>query len=407
MKKWKAIFCLSALIAAINLGLTSMCTKVWGVEEPIWYIYDVIDASLEHVKWTEEGATSQTPEWISIGLGHSAWMYQSLVGESDIFVETYELLNWSRIKEYVSYYYNTQFNTFYDFAAFVEESPNRWLELSWQIDTQWYGVDPNMSKLKYSYNETTADAEIWTWFHITRIPEYFAGEGMLENWLTGFDLTQISTCSLERWELRREWSLNGVWYKLQFKAPASILTQHLQNYTFTINMLSNQLKTNKVQQVIEINMPLNTEVKEATPADLCIIKGNTATFTIGTEEKYPNALKVISGPPAKSLSQMLWEGASLWLFTPAGWGVMASLTVLTFTGLRGRKILGRNRVYSRLYKNIVTLYDLHAHDNLRFRQEMDNMNKSIITMFLQDRITDQQFERLLQRLDDFRKRAQG
>jgi hypothetical protein len=334
-------------------------------------------------------------------------MRQSLVDKSDIFVETYELFNWSRIEESVGYYYDVKFNTFYDFASFIENSPDKWLELSWQIDTQWYGINPNTSKLKYYFNETTNDAEIWTWFHITRIPEYFAGEGRLENWLTGFDLTQISTGSLEMWEFRKEWGANGIWYNLQFKAPASILTQHLQNYTLTINMLSDYLNNNyKVQQVIEINMPANTEVKEATPANLCIIKGNTATFTIGTEQEYPKAFIVISGPPAKSLSQMLWEGVSLWLFTPAGWGVIASLTVLTLTGLRGRKILGRNRVYSRLYKSMVTLYDLYAHDSFKFRQEMDNMTKSIITMLVQDRITDQQFERLLQRRDDLIRRAQ-
>jgi hypothetical protein len=67
MRKRKAVFCLYALIVAISLGLTSMRTRVWSVEEHVWYIYDAIDASIEHVKWTEEGGTSQAAAWISSG----------------------------------------------------------------------------------------------------------------------------------------------------------------------------------------------------------------------------------------------------------------------------------------------------------------------------------------------------
>jgi hypothetical protein len=44
-----------------------MRTRVWSVEEHVWYIYDAIDASIEHVKWTEEGGTSQAAAWISSG----------------------------------------------------------------------------------------------------------------------------------------------------------------------------------------------------------------------------------------------------------------------------------------------------------------------------------------------------
>ena len=408
MNRRKIVFCLCTfLLFTVLLALTTMQTRVF-CDNPVWYVHDVIDISMDEVKWTEEGGTTEAAAWITDGLYYSASMRQSLVDENDIFVETYESFNWSRLKGLAEYYYGATFNTFYDFADFIQNSPGQWLDLSWQIDTQWYGVSPDTTKIDYSFNETTTDGEIWTWFHITRIPEYFTGEGKLENWLTGFDLAPVSTGSLEVWELHKEWSASGISYNLRFKAPASMLSQHLENYTFAIRVLPNYRgANNSTQQVIEINMPANTEVKEATPFDMCILKGNTAIFAIGTEDEYPSAFTVVSGPPAKSLSQTLWEGASLWLFTPVGWAAMASLTVLTFTGVRGRRTLNRNRLYRRLYKSMVTIYDLYAKDSLKFHQEMDNISRSIITMLVRDRITDEQFEKLLQRRDDLMKRAQG
>jgi hypothetical protein len=49
---------------------------------------------------------------------------------------------------------------------------------------------------------------------------------------------------------------------------------------------------------------------------------------------------------------------------------------------------------------MVTVYDMYSKDLLKFHQEMDNMSKSIIKTFVEDKITDDQFEKLLQRRDD-------
>jgi hypothetical protein len=54
---------------------------------------------------------------------------------------------------------------------------------------------------------------------------------------------------------------------------------------------------------------------------------------------------------------------------------------------------------------MVTLYDLYSKDLPRFHQEMDNMSKSIIRMLVEDRITDEQFEKLLKRRDDLVERS--
>lgn len=383
--------------------LRSTC---FGAEEKAWYIHDVIEPSLDEVKWFEEGGIEEPPEWISDGSWYAASMRQSLVAQSDIFVETYEYFNWTKVKSIADYYYGVTFNSFDDFANFVSTYPGQWLYLSWQIDTEWYGVSPNSTKVKYSYDETSSDAELWTWFHITHIPEYFAGEGKLESWLTGFDLTPVSTGNLKVWELHKDWSESGISYNLRFRAPASLLSQHGNNFTLTIGVSSDYRGHNfTIQQVVDINMPADTEVREASPWAMSLLRGNTATFVIEKNSTYPAAFTAVSGPPSKSLAQVIWEGASLWFVTPAGWAAIASLLVLSFTGLRGRRIWNRSRLYHRVFKSMVTIYDMYSKDLLKFHQEMDSMSRSIIKMLVEDKITDDQFEKLLQRRDDLMARV--
>jgi hypothetical protein len=231
-------------------------------------------------------------------------------------------------------------------------------------------------------------------------------EEKLETWLTGFDLTPISTGSLERWEFYEDWSPSGISYELRFEAPANLLTQHAGNYTCRIGVSSYyQGYTFKIQQVIDVNMPVDTEVKEATPVSMSALAGNTATFVITRGETYPTAFTIVSGSPTKSLWQAFSEGATVWAVSPVGWAAIGSLLALSLTGIRGRRIWKRNKTYHRLYKSMVTLYDLYSKDLKRFREEMDNISKSVFKMVVDDRITDDQFERLLKRRDDLLDRS--
>ena len=45
------------------------------------------------------------------------------------------------------------FNSFDAFELALNNDPGLWLDLSWEIDTQWYGVDINTTKVKTSYDE--------------------------------------------------------------------------------------------------------------------------------------------------------------------------------------------------------------------------------------------------------------
>jgi hypothetical protein len=372
----------------------------------VWYVHDVITPSLDEVKWLEEGAIAEPPAWIADGSFYQAHMRQSLVNANDIFVSTYEEFNWPLVRPIAEHYYGVNFNSFQDFENAIANNAGIWLDASWQLDTEWYGVAHNTTKVVASLNQITSVAQLWTWFHITRVPEYVVGEGTLESWLTGFDLTPVSTGSLKLWEFYRDFNKNGTTYSLLFKAPANVLSQHGDNFTFNIGVSSYYHGyTFKTQQVIDINMPAITEAKLASPTDMSLLKGNTATFLLFTGDTYPSQFSVISGPSTKSLGEIALEDASLWFLAPGGWAAIGSLIVLSFTGLRGRKIWQRNKLYHHIYKSMVTIYEISSKDLSSFHQEMDNVSGSIFKMLVEDKITDDQFEKLLKRRDDLIERA--
>jgi hypothetical protein len=310
------------------------------------------------------------------------------------------------MKPNVEKLYGTKFGAFSDFAFSLEKNPSLWIDMSWEVDTDWYGVQTETTRTRTSYDEASDQAELWTWFHITHVPEYFVSEGNLESWLTGFDLTPISIGSLERFEFYEDWTETGIKYELHFEAPANVLSQRAGNYTCNLGVSSDyQGYTFKLHQTIDVKMPANTEVKETTPSNMTILNSDTATFVIARGDTYPVAYIVVSGPPTKSLGQALIESAAVWMLTPFGWASIGSLAVLAITGLRGRAILKRNKTYHHMYRSMVTLFDLYSQDLAKFHEEMDNMSKSVFKMVVEDRITDDQFEKLLRRRDDLLERA--
>jgi hypothetical protein len=378
-------------------------------DEKTWYVSDVIDPSLDQVKWNEQGGISEPVSWIADGSWTYASLRESLVGQSDIFVSTYEQFNWSKVRSNAEYYYGKTFSNFNAFATTLQDNPGPWLDLSWQMDVEWYGVSSNTTKVDVSFDESTSTAELSSWFHITRVPEYLAGQKALDNWLTGFDLTSVSTGSLTLWEVYQDWSTTGIYYNLRFEAPSGMLTQHGDNYTCIIAVAPNYKGNSfKISQNVEINMPSDTTIKEALPVSMSVLnenEPNTASFVISRGDLYPESYTVVSGSPAKSFGQVFLEALGVWFLTPGGWAAIASLLVLSITGLRGRRIWRRNRLYHRVYKSMVTLYDLYAKEDQRFHLEMDNTGKSIFKMMVEDKITDEQFEKLLKRRDDLLERA--
>jgi hypothetical protein len=397
------VFVASLLIMALILSFqASYCA-----EDKVWLVHDIINPSLDQVNWSEEGSIDEPPSWIADGSWSSASMSQSLVGSNDIFVSTYEQFNWLNVKPTAEYWYGAVFSSFSNFQNSVIANPGPWLSYSWSIDMSWYGVSNNTTRVIASIDEDTSTVEIWSWFHITRTPEYLVGQGNLENWLTGFDLTPVSVGSLKLWELYRGYSSTGQYYSLRFEAPASIMSQHGDNYTCSLPVAVNYVRNVfKIQQIIDINMPAKTEIKETWPSNQSISSGNTASFFVQRGDFYPASFSVTSGLPGKSLEQTIQETAAVWFSTPGGWAAITTLLVLSITGLRGRVIWQRNKLYHHLYKSMVTVFDIYSKDLSRFNQEIDKISSSIFKLLVEDKITDEQFEKLLKRRDDLLVRAE-
>lgn len=389
------------LLSAAVLTFRSFCQPTSG---NIWYVHDTIDPSSDTVKWREEGATQQTADWIMDGRWFEMSRRESLVSASDIFVSMYESFNWSVVRSA----YILPFASFNEFAQNLTSGPLSWLKDTWLMDMEWYGISANTTKIQYSYDEVTSEAQLWTWFHITRIPEYFVGGERLTGWLTGFDLSPISTGDLRIYEFSEDSNANGTVYSVYFEAPANMLSQHGDNFTLSIGISpSYRGSVVNMQQTIDINMPANTEVKEMSPASLSVASSNTASFVLTKDDVYPASFSVVSGPPTKPFGQVVWESASLWLVTPGGWAAIATFIVLGFTAIRGRRVWHRNKLYHRMYKSMVTVYHLYSTDILKFHQEMATVSSSIFQLVIEDRITDEQFEKLLVRRDYLLKRVQS
>ena len=395
------------ILLSLSLVLTPLICQ--AAEEKIWYVYDVIEPSLDEVRWREQGAIDEARPSIAAGLWFVMSKRESLVSASDIFVSTYERLNWSGLARALENVYDLEFADFNEFFQYLSINRLWWLSVTWDMNPERYGIMFNTTEIDYTFNDVNSEAELWTSFHVTRVPEYFIGSERLENWLVGLDLTPISTGNLKLYEFRQDSAINGSYYNLYFDAPANILAQHGDNFTLSLDVTpSSRGQTVNMQQVININMPANTEVKEISPLNMSIIQnGNTATFVLAKDDQYPTSFTVVSGPPAKPLSQVVWENASLWVLTPGGWAAIATLLVLSFTAVRGRRIWRRNRLYHHLYNSMVTVYDLYSTDIVKFHQEMANVSTSIFKLLIEDKITDDQFEKLLMRRDDLLKRVHG
>jgi len=390
------------MVLFLALRLIPASSFSQSADQNIWNIHDVIEPSLDEVKWSEEGVTSVAPSWISNGEWIAVSVQQSLVAPGDIFVSWWEYFNWVPVRDT----YDLPFASSSDFANNLTATPLWWLNYVWGIDTDWVGISANTTKATITFNDTTVALSMW--FHITRIPEYFADQGGFQSFLAGFDLTPVSTGELTAWELHEDWSQVGILYNIYFEAPSHLLSQQEGNYTFSIDVSTNyQNQAVNNSQIVDVDMPATTEILQTSPLAMTAGEnGNVATFYKGPEDTYPVAFTVVSGPPSKSLSQAIADDAGLWFFTPGGWAAIGSLLVLCLTGLRGRKIWNRNKLYNRLYKSMVSIYDMYSKDLLKFTQEMDSISHTIIKVLVEGKINDEQFEKLLKRRDDLMLRVQ-
>ncbi len=383
------------------------CTIITAQEDsgtPSWQVVDFISPTMENVEWIEKGNYSVPPTWISDGRWYEAHMRQSLVGSSSIFASLSESLNWTAVNEGFS----EPFSSFDEFASQLTEDPSWWLKYSWAIDTKWHGVPLNSTIVRTEYDPETSKAEIFIWCRITNIPEYILGENRLETLLTGFDLTPVFIGKLETLQWYSDYTADGRSYYIYFKAPSNLMEQNKDTYsvTFDISPLY-QGKTYDVEQKIQVSMPPNTEILNTIPSVMSTRTANIATFTIHRGNQYPAAFSVTSAPPIKDTAQVFLENAVRWITEPSAWLAIVSLAVIGYTAFRGGQLWNRRKTYYRLYRSMVSIYEHYAPDYAKFQGEIDNLSASFLKCFIDDKITDEQFERLLHARDNLTDKAKN
>jgi hypothetical protein len=163
LKKKTAVFSVQVLIIILlMLMMPFLQPTCFGVDEKAWYVHDVIDPSLDEVRWREQGATEEAKPSIAAGLWFAMSKRESLVSASDIFVSTYERLNWSRLARALNDVYNLQFADFNEFIQYLVTNRLWWLSVTWDMNPDRYGISSNTTEIDYSFNEVNSEAELWT-----------------------------------------------------------------------------------------------------------------------------------------------------------------------------------------------------------------------------------------------------
>jgi hypothetical protein len=383
-----------------------------------WEVSDTVTPTLGGVEWLEEGFHAKPPSWISDGRWHEAHSRQILVKSGNyIFATLSETFNWTAVNTSLRRE-GFAYSSFDDFTSHLHEEPNWWLSYSWGIPGDWLGISSNRTRVVIGHDPDTAITFVEISCEITNIPGYFvetarspreigiAGEKLPKPLFAGFDLTSIYLGDLEILQLHEDYSLDQRRYKIRFKAPSNLLSRSQDTYSLHLEISpSNIGQIHHVHRSINISMPSDSEVRATSPSEISARSDNTAVFTLREGDVYPSSIDVTSGPPEKGFTEIVMENFVRWATEPEIWVALGTAAVAFYAAFRGNRMWGRQKTYYRLYRSMVKLYDHYSSDFERFSQEMESLSKSFSEYFIDDRITDDQFDKLLTRRDDLMDRA--
>ena len=92
------------------------------------------------------------------------------------------------------------------------------------------------------------------------------------------------------------------------------------------------------------------------------------------------------------------------MIDPNAWVAIGSSIALVYAGLSTRRIWNRRKTYYRLYRSMIDVYERYSNDPTRFNQEVESLSKTITKCFIEDKINDDQLDKLLTRRDDLTER---
>jgi hypothetical protein len=367
-----------------------------------WQVNDTITPTLDAVEWREEGEYLKALERISDG----RWFFlgcRLYLVKSEYLIATFsENFNWTLVKsdlEAEERYYTS----FDEFRDDIENDPRWWLGYSWKIDTEWFGISLDQTTVIIDYNAETSRVRIRIWCHIHHIPNFFLMSVYMANrrlkpLFAGFDLSDVHIGVFEELEWYETYTQDITRYRVYYKAPAHLLSLYGTEYSFALPTRDDQIST--VTHEITGIMPSDTQVQSTSPVDLASHNENTAIFAVHQGQVYPNSFVVTSGPPIKEFSQIFLENITYWITDPSYWVVFGTFVAIVYGAFSGKRMWDRRKTYYRLYRSMVKTYDLYSHDDAKFFEEIAVLYNSITQCFIENKINDDQFDRLLSRRDD-------
>jgi hypothetical protein len=410
-----------ALFGFLNYSSSPLISSAFSLSanSQVWEIQDIITPTSDKIEWLEEGVHPGPPSWISDGEWYSAHSRQILVKSGNyIFATFYETFNWTAVNESFQNKGWHIYPSFDDFRSHVSNDPAWWLLYSWNMPTDWLGISLNRTKAVIEFDVETCTAHIEISCQITNIPGYFmetvgrpgeigiGGEKLPTPLFAGFDLTTLYVGDFEALQLLDDYGPDHGYYRIYFKAPANLLSQYQDAYSLSLKVSPPNIgQIHNAHRLINISMPPDTEVTSTSPSDISTYAGNVATFNIGEGDRYPHSFQVTSGPPIKDFTQIILENISRWVTEPEIWVALGTAIAAMYATFHGKQIWNRQKTYYRLYRSMVNLYDHYSHDFPKFNQEIEELSKSTTKYFIEGKINDDQFDKLLTRRDDLLERA--
>ena len=400
---------LIALLSIAVLGVVSQTLLIPGKAEahpvltslsPVvtqttpWQTNDTIILSLNKVDWTEKRfypiPSAQDIGWIEF---HQR---EHFVNYNDIFLDLSEKFNWNILSSsdlWIEIWgFHLQFPSWESFKQNITESASWWLWWSWELDSRWYGISANTTVVEIKDDEFPI-VTISIWCHVSKVSEYLVGHSFRN---VIFDLYSIDMGKMEVYEYYFDSTSSGQSGYLHFSAPSTILRQEGEYFKATVNV--NPLRQNAKSEDdrnIAIVMPSQSEVESINPSNLGSFKKNTATFTVSANDRLPASFTVDSGPHKKDLTEMIIENFT----SPDRILVMGGVITVAISGFQGMNMLRRRRTYSRTARLIAKVFHEYGATPDRLRQELSIIHTSLYRFFIENQITDEQFEKLLAMVD--------
>lgn len=389
-----------------------------SVSNQAWEIRDIVTPTLDKIEWLEDGVCPGPPSWISDGRWHQAHSRQILVKSGNYIFATFsESFNWSAVSaslEMEGFY----FEAFNDFESFLYNNQAWWLMYSWGIPSDWLDISPDSTRVMVTYEPNTSIALIEMSCHITNIPEYFLQvasrpaelgigvEKLPKPLFAAFDLTAIYIGDFDALQLYEDYGPDNRHFRIYFKAPATLLSQSVETYSLSLGVSPPYIgKAHNAYRFINITMPPDTEIKNTVPSNISTAIDNVAMFGLGLNDRYPRLFQVTSGPPVQDFTEFLVENMVRWITEPEIWIALGTAIIGVYAAFHGKRMWSMKKTYYRLYRSMINLYDHYSSNLPKFNQEIENLSKSVTKYFIEGKISDDQFDKLLTRRDDLLERA--